>query len=45
MPDEYQSGECRAGGGLDLHPETAAFPAEDAPQPPPAGLYGPALLR
>jgi hypothetical protein len=45
MPDEYQSGECRAGGGLDLHPETPAFPAEDAPQPPPAGLYGPALLR
>jgi hypothetical protein len=45
MPDEYQSGECRAGAGLDLHPETSAFPTEHAPQPPPAGLYGPTLAR
>ena len=44
MPDEYQSGECRTGGGLDLNPLTPAFPAEDAPQPPPAGLYGPTLV-
>ena len=43
MPDDYQSGECQPGGGLDLRPLTPAFPAEDAPAPPPAGLYGPQL--
>jgi hypothetical protein len=43
MPAEYRSGACAAGGTLDLHPETAAFPAEPAPQLPPAGLHGPAL--
>lgn len=26
MPQDYRSPECRAGGRLDLHPETAAFP-------------------
>ena len=35
MPSEYQSSECRAGGSLDLHPETAAFPTETPPQLPP----------
>jgi hypothetical protein len=45
MPEEYQSGECRAGGQLDLHPDTQAFPTEPSPGPPPAGLYGPQLLR
>jgi len=45
MPEEYQSGECRAGGALDLHPETQAFPTEASPGPPPAGLYGQQLLR
>jgi hypothetical protein len=43
MPSEYQSSECRAGGGLDLHPETAVFPAEAVPALPPAELRGPAL--
>jgi hypothetical protein len=43
MPSDYQSSECRAGGALDLHPETAAFPAEAVPSLPPAGLFGPAL--
>lgn len=28
LPGEYQSGECRAGGALDLTPQTAAFPSE-----------------
>jgi len=32
MPSEYQSSECRAGGSLDLHPQTAAFPTETPPQ-------------
>jgi hypothetical protein len=37
MPTEYQSGECRAGGPLDLHPETPEFPSENVPSlPPPA---------
>jgi hypothetical protein len=45
MPDDYQSGECRPGGVLDLHPDTPAFPAEDVPAPPPPGLYGPQLAR
>ena len=31
MPSEYQSSDCRAGGSLDLHPETAAFPTETPP--------------
>jgi hypothetical protein len=35
MPSEYQSSDCRAGGSLDLHPDTAAFPSEDPPQLPP----------
>ncbi len=43
MPSDYQSGECRAGGALDLHPETPEFPAEAVPGPPPIGLYGSAL--
>jgi hypothetical protein len=42
MPDEYQSPECRAGGQLDLHPETPEFPGEPLPALPPGGL-GPAL--
>ena len=28
LPSEYQSPECRAGGALDLHPGTPAFPTE-----------------
>ncbi len=36
MPDEYQSGACRAGGALDLHPETPEFPTEAVPALPPA---------
>ena len=42
LPTEYQSSECRAGGTLDLHPETVAFPTEDSPQLPPPALVGPA---
>jgi hypothetical protein len=45
MPSEYQSGECRTGGALDLRPETPGFPVELVPAPPPAGLYGPQLAR
>ena len=45
MPEEYQSGECRPGGQLDLHPETDDFPTEASPGPPPTGLYGPQLAR
>ena len=45
MPSEYQSGECRAGGALDLHPETPEFPTEAVPQLLPAGLGGPTLQR
>jgi hypothetical protein len=45
MPSEYQSGECRAGGGLDLHPDTPSFPAEATAALLPAGLVGPALQR
>lgn len=41
MPNGYSSAECRAEGALDLHPETAAFPTEAEPVPPPG--YGPAL--
>jgi hypothetical protein len=37
MQSEYQSADCRAGGSLDLHPETAAFPTETPPASPPAG--------
>jgi hypothetical protein len=43
MPSEYQSSECRAGGSLDLHPETGDFPAEPVPQLVPPGLVGPGL--
>jgi len=43
MPVEYRSSECRAGGALDLHPETTEFPAEATPQLLPPQLYGPAL--
>ena len=42
MSTEYQSGLCRAGGALDLHPETPEFPTETTPALPPGGL-GPAL--
>jgi hypothetical protein len=41
LPSEYQSGGCRAGGSLDLWPETSAFPAEDPPVLPPASSSGP----
>ena len=40
LPEEYQSSDCRAGGGLDLHPETYAFPTEAAPSLPPPSLHG-----
>jgi hypothetical protein len=43
MPAAYQSDDCRAGGALDLHPETPEFPTEAVPSLPPAGLFGPAL--
>jgi hypothetical protein len=43
MPTDYQSNDCAAGHALDLHPETEAFPSEDVPGPPRAGLYGPEL--
>jgi hypothetical protein len=43
LPSEYQSSDCRAGGRLDLHPETASFPSEPVPALPPAALRGPAL--
>lgn len=43
MPAEYRSSDCRAGGALDLHPETTAFPAEERPELLPPRLYGPAL--
>ncbi len=43
MPEEYQSGECRPGGQLDLHPETPAFPTESPAATLPAGLVGPQL--
>ena len=33
-PKEYYSPECRAGGALDLHPETEAFPSEDGLRAP-----------
>jgi hypothetical protein len=45
LPSEYQSGECRAGGTLDLHPSTIAFPTETPAELPPAGLYGPLVPR
>ena len=32
MPSEYQSSDCRAGGSLDLHPDTAPFPTEAPPR-------------
>jgi hypothetical protein len=44
MPSDYRSSECRAGGALDLHPETPEFPTEAVPSLPPTGLVGPALL-
>ena len=34
MPAEYQSSECRPGGALDLHPETAFWPTEVAQAKP-----------
>lgn len=34
LPGEYRSGECRAGGALDLAPGTAAFPVETPPAIP-----------
>jgi hypothetical protein len=43
VPDEYRSSDCRAGGALDLWPETPAFPTEDAPTLPAADLVGPAV--
>ena len=45
MPSEYQSGDCRPGGRLDLHPDTPAFPAEASAALLPAGFFGPALQR
>ena len=42
LTDEYQSGDCRAGGSLDLDPQTAAWPSESPPVLPPATLVGPA---
>jgi hypothetical protein len=45
LPSDYQSGECRRGGALDLHPETGAFPTEEPPRLPPTGLFGPAVSR
>jgi hypothetical protein len=42
LPTDYQSAECRSGGSLDLHPGTAAFPAEAAPSLPPASWRAPA---
>ena len=35
LPSEYQSGECRSGGGLDVAPGTAAFPSETPAAVPP----------
>jgi len=43
LPSEYQSTACVAGGSLDLHPETPAWPTEDQPSLPPPALRGPAL--
>jgi len=43
LPGEYQSGDCRPGGPLDLHPETPEFPTEAVPGPLPAGFVGPQL--
>ena len=43
VPPEYQSAECRAGGSLDLWPETNAFPTEEPPRLPGADLVGPAM--
>jgi hypothetical protein len=34
LPGEYRSDECRAGGSLDLAPQTAAFPSEAPPSIP-----------
>ena len=39
LPSAYRSGECRAGGALDLVPSTAEFPAEDGIRLTPARLY------
>jgi hypothetical protein len=36
---EYGTAECHAGGKLDLHPETTAFPTE-LPISPPLGHGG-----
>ena len=44
LPEDYQSGDCVAGGKLDLHPSTPAFPTEDQPAPLTAGFFGPQLL-
>ncbi len=43
LPEDYQSSACGAGGSLDLHPETPAFPTEESPGPPPSALFGPQL--
>ena len=43
QPSDYQSSDCRAGGRLDLHPETVDFPAEAVASLPPPHLLGPAL--
>jgi hypothetical protein len=39
LPSAYRSGECRAGGALDLVPSTAEFPAGDGIRLAPSGLY------
>jgi hypothetical protein len=43
LPSEYQSGECRSRGGLDLWPATPGFPTEAAPELPPTSLVGSAV--
>ncbi len=43
LPSEYQSSDCRNGGRLDLHSETAAFPTEAVATLPPPTLAGPAV--
>jgi hypothetical protein len=35
LPSEYQSGECRASGALDVAPATGAFPTEVPATVPP----------
>jgi hypothetical protein len=43
LPEEYRSSGCAAGGSLEQHPETPAFPTELVPGPPPLALFGPQL--